>query len=95
MFLIACSLVFSVEAQSSKVKQGMKDAEKRKKELKALVDEVHKEKVEHLLKIQTKEVQKRLKQSRKETDANYNRLNFRAWLSDLFNKNSRRKSKNK
>jgi hypothetical protein len=95
MLLIACFLVFSLDAQSAKVKQGMKEAEKRKKELKELVDEVHKEKLDHHLKIQTKEVQKRLKQSQKETDANYSRLNFKAWLSDLFNKNSRRKSKNK
>ena len=93
LLLIACVLVFSLDAQSAKVKQGMKDAEKRKKELKELVDQVHKEKLDHIYKIQTKEVQKRMKQSRKETDANYRRSNFRAWFSNLFNKNKRRKSK--
>jgi hypothetical protein len=85
--------MFSLDAQSAKVKQAIKESEKRKKELKELVDEVHKEKLDHLYKIQTKEVQKRLKQSRKETDANYKRENFRAWLSDLFNKKRKRRSK--
>ena len=91
--LIACSLVFSLYAQSAKVKQGIKDAETRKKDLKEIIDKARKEKLKHQFKIQTKTVQKRLKQSRKETDANYNRLNFHSWLSDLFNKNSRRKTK--
>ena len=91
--IIASSLVFSVCAQSAKAKQGMKDAETRKKELKALVDKAHKEKLDHLYKIQTKTVQKRLKQSRKETDANYNRLNFQAWLSNLFRRKSNHRTK--
>ena len=95
ILLIASSLVFSLHAQSAKVKQGIKDAATRKKELKEIVDKARKEKLDHHLKIQTKEVQKRLKQSKKETDAYYSHQKFHAWLSDLFNKNSRRKSKNK
>jgi hypothetical protein len=95
MLLIACSLALSLSAQSAKVKQSKKIAEINKRELKEYVDKVHKEKVEHHLKIQTKEVQKRLKQSQKETDANYSRQNFKAWWSGLFNSNNRRKTKKK
>jgi hypothetical protein len=95
LLLIACFLVFSLDAQTAKVKQGKKNAFISKQELKEYVDKIHNEKVEQHLKIQTKSVQKRLKQSQKETDANYNRLNFKSWWSGLFNKNSRRKSKNK
>ena len=87
--------MFSLDAQSAKVKQSMKDAANRKKELKELVDKVHNERMEHHINIQTKDVQKRLRQSRKETDANYRRLNFRAWVYDLFHKNKIRKSKKK
>jgi len=91
--IIASLLVFSVYGQSAKVKQGMKDAEKRQKELKTIVDKAHKEKLDHLYKIQTKTVQKRLKQSSKETDANYNRLNFHAWISNLFSRKIRHRTK--
>ena len=93
MLLIACSLVFTLAAQSAKVNQSKKKAEINKKELKEYVDKIHEKKVKRHLQIQTKEVQKRLKQSNKETDANYSRLNFKAWWSGLFNKNSWRKSK--
>jgi len=95
MLLIACSLVFTLAAQSAKVNQSKKKAEISKKDLKEYVDKVHDKKVKRHLQIQTKEVQKRLKQSSKETDANYSRLNFKAWWSGLFNKNNRRKSKKK
>ena len=91
MLLIACTLVFSLAAQTAKVNQSKKKVQISKKELKEYVDKVHDEKVKHHMDIQTKEVRKRLKQSRKETDANYSRLNFSAWWTRLFNKNSRRK----
>jgi hypothetical protein len=95
LLLIAVLFAFSMKAQSAKVIKSKKLAEKNKKEMKAYVDRIHDEKVKRHMQIQTKDVQKRLKQSMKETDANYSRLNFRAWWSGLFNKNSHRKSKNR
>jgi Ni/Co efflux regulator RcnB len=95
LLIIAYTLVSSMAAQSAKVNQSKNKAEINKKELKEYVDKIHDKKVKRHMQIQTKEVQKRLKQSSKETDANYNRLNFKAWWSGLFNKNSWRKSKKK
>jgi len=95
LILIAGMLVFSLKAQTAKVNQSKKKAEVNKKEMKAYVDKIHEERLKQHMEIQTKEVQKRLKQSKRETDANYSRLNLKNWWSGLFNKNSKHKSKNR
>jgi biopolymer transport protein ExbB/TolQ len=78
-----------VEAQSKKVMQAEKKAEKKKKEQLKQKEIQQKRDIQRHKKLQSKEVQKRMKQSQKEANR-FNNKGRKSGLSRLFDRKKRR-----
>ena len=96
--LILGILIFSIPAfpvysQSRKVRKAIKKSENAEENTERTYDKGRDEALKHRYDIQTKEVQKRMKESKKKADQ-YNKSNKEPFYKDLFNrkkKNKRRK----
>jgi len=87
--LIVSIPVFPVYSQSRKVRRAIKKSEKAEERQDKNYDKSRKEALKHRYDIQTREVQERMKKSKKRADR-YNKSKREPFYKDLFNKKKRK-----
>jgi hypothetical protein len=90
--LIVSIPVSPVYSQSRKVRKAMKKSENAEENTEKTYDKGRDEALKHRYDIQTKEVQKRMKESKKKADQ-YNRSNREPFYKELFNRKKKHKKR--